>query len=251
MKKIEIEKCQYCGSTNIGIGYQLGNGQLFVDPYAYHSRSQSSEIETYLCKDCGCVVFQRIKRPEIFENVGSVRNEELLEYFEENGFLLMNEHKTLPSVDSLGYNMQNLVYLIEDRKVFYSKAFGKRPIYLSVKAYQLLKRVKPTKPLTDESKLVYDEIAKFEYADKAEVRKSLDLDTKTFDKAFDFLLENLYITAYEGKKLNSNWYSYLYCTAEQFCKRVEGLHFNGNPKEALWDIVKGTMDRDNFELLCK
>lgn len=167
------------------------------------------------------------------------------------GFLLMNEHKTLPSVDSLGYNMQNLVYLIEDRKVFYSKAFGKRPIYLSLRAYQFLKRVKPIKPLTGDAKLVYDEISNFECADKADVKKRLAMDTKTFDKAFDFLLENLYITACEGKKLNSNWYSYLYCTAEQFNKKVQGLHFNGDPKEALWNIVKNTVDEKNFEILCK
>lgn len=251
MKKIVIGKCQYCGSTNLGIGYHLGNGQLFVDPYAYHAKSQCSEVETYLCKDCGCIVFQKVKRPEIFENVGNVRNEELLDYFERNGFLLMNEHKSLPSVDSLGYNMQNLVYLIEDRKVFYSKVFNKRPIYLSVKAYQYLKRIKQVKPLTDDAKIIYDEISGFESVDKADIRKNLDMDTKAFNKAFDFLLENLYITACAGKKLNSNWYSYLYCTAEQFTKKVEGLHFNGDCKEALWKIVKNTMDEENFELLCK
>lgn len=251
MEILERDKCRFCGSTNIGIGYQLGNGQLFADPYAYHSTTGCSEIEAYLCKDCGCILYQRVKRPELFENVGNVRNEELLAYFEKNGFLLMNEHKTLPSLEELGYNMQNLVYLIEDRKVFYTKALGKKAIYLSTRAYQLLKRVKPVKPLTEDAKTILDEMKRFECVDKADVRKKLGMDAKTFDKAFDFLLDNLFITAYAGKKLNPNWYSYLYSTTEQFSKTVEGLHFNGDPKKALWDMVKNTMDEKSFELLCK
>ena len=77
------------------------------------------------------------------------------------------------------------------------------------------------------------------------------MDTKTFNKAFEFLLENLYITACAGKKLNANWYSYLYCTADIFNKNINGLHFNGDCKEALWNIVKKTMDKESFEILCK
>lgn len=251
MNKSEINKCPYCGSSNIGIGYHLGNGQLFVDPYAYHSKSQSSEIETYLCKDCGCIVMQKVKRPEIFDNINNVRNLELLDYFEENGFLLMNEHPTLPSIESLGYNMQNLVYLIENHQIFYTKAFGKRPIYLSIKCYQLLKQIKNIKPLSEDNKLVYNELSKYEYADKSDIRKRLEMDTKSFNKAFEFLLENLYITACAGKKLNANWYSYLYCTIDTFNKNINGLHFNGDCKEALWNIVKKTMDKESFEILCK
>ncbi len=77
------------------------------------------------------------------------------------------------------------------------------------------------------------------------------MDTKSFNKAFDFLLENLYITAYAGKKINANWYSYLYCTKENFNKKINGLHFNGNCKEELWNIVKKTMDQASFDILCK
>ncbi len=77
------------------------------------------------------------------------------------------------------------------------------------------------------------------------------MDTKSFNKAFDFLLENLYITAYAGKKLNANWYSYLYCTKENFNKKINGLIFNGNCKEELWNIVKKTMDQASFDILCK
>lgn len=36
------EKCPYCGSTSIGVGYQIGGGRLYVDAYAYHSRTAGS-----------------------------------------------------------------------------------------------------------------------------------------------------------------------------------------------------------------
>ncbi len=28
------EKCPYCWSTSIGVGYQIGGGRLYVDVYA-------------------------------------------------------------------------------------------------------------------------------------------------------------------------------------------------------------------------
>lgn len=28
------EKCPYCGSTSIGVGYQIGGERLYVDAYA-------------------------------------------------------------------------------------------------------------------------------------------------------------------------------------------------------------------------
>ena len=135
MKKIDVSQCQYCGSTNIGIGYQLGNGQLYADQYAYHSASSCTPIETFLCKDCGSLLYSRVLRTNIFENAGTARSEELLDYMKENGFLLMNENPDFPSVSGLGYSMQNLVYLIEQHQVFYCKAFVKKAIYLSVQAY--------------------------------------------------------------------------------------------------------------------
>ena len=173
------------------------------------------------------------------------------EHIEKNGFLMLNAHKTLPSVSSLGYSMQDLVSLIENRKVFYCKALGKKPVYLSVTAYQLLKRAKPAAPLSEAAKEILKAMEKREAVDKADLKLLFPMDAKAFQKEFDYLLEHLYLTACAGKKLNSNWYSYLYCTARKFDRCVEGLHFHGNPKEALWNLVKGAMDKKNFELLCK
>lgn len=38
MKDTSFDKCSYCGSKNIGIGYHLGNGNLYVDQYAYYRK---------------------------------------------------------------------------------------------------------------------------------------------------------------------------------------------------------------------
>lgn len=77
------------------------------------------------------------------------------------------------------------------------------------------------------------------------------MEKKDFDKAFDFLLENLYITAYAGKRLNANWYSYLYCSVDRFEKDIEGLHYNGNTKEALSVLVGKHMSEKDFNSFCK
>lgn len=82
MKETQIQRCPHCNSSNIGIGYQLGGGGLFADRYAYHSGARCSEIETYFCKNCGNVLLQKVKRPEIFEAAGTARGEELLEHIE-------------------------------------------------------------------------------------------------------------------------------------------------------------------------
>ena len=91
MKETQIQRCPHCNSSNIGIGYQLGGGGLFADRYAYHSGARCSEIETYFCKNCGSVLLQKVKRPEIFEAAGTARGEELLEHIEKNGFLMLQE----------------------------------------------------------------------------------------------------------------------------------------------------------------
>lgn len=87
MKETQIQRCPHCNSSNIGIGYQLGGGGLFADRYAYHSGARCSEIETYFCKNCGSVLLQKVKRPEIFEAAGTARGEELLEHIEKMDFL--------------------------------------------------------------------------------------------------------------------------------------------------------------------
>ncbi len=246
-----MDLCPYCHSTDIGVGYQLGNGQVFADLYAYSSSRDCSAVEHILCKECGSILRSRVVKTEMFHPYTTARQEELLEYIEKNGILLCNENNELPSLSGLGYSMENIIGLIELHQVFYCKSYKKRSTYLSVRAYQLLTRCKERKELTTEAAALYDEIKKYDYVDKDELKQSIGMDKKAYDKAFDFLLENLYITAYAGKRINANWYSYLYCTTERWNKEVSGLHYNGNAREALRKLVGRNLEEKQFDALMK
>lgn len=251
MQELRIDQCPYCRSTNIGVGYQLGYGQVFADIYAYSSTRDCSTVEHILCKECGSILRSRVVKPEVFHPYSTARQEELLEYIEGCGILLCNVNEELPSLCGLGYSMENIIGLIELHQVFYCKAYKKRSTYLSVGAYQLLARCKATKELYPEAAVIYHEMKKQDCIDKDELKQKLGMDKKSYDKAFDFLLENLYITAYAGKRINDNWYSYLYCTTERWSKEVAGLHYHGNASEALWKLVGQNMSEQQYEVLLK
>lgn len=246
-----IEKCSFCSSTNLGLGYQMGNGQIYPDIYAYHSTQSGSVVEYIICKDCGCIVCARVRNPELFSSYNTARQGELLEYIDRHGIILCIENIDLPSLCGLGYNMENIIALIEQKKVFYCKAFKKCSTYLSVQAYQHLNRCFLKKPLTADAENILTAMKDKSVVDKDEMRLMLAMEKKPFDRAFDLLLENLYITAIGGKRLNPNWYSYLYCTAETWKHGVAGLHFNGGSKDALWKIVGKNMDKKDFDIFTK
>jgi hypothetical protein len=251
MNAISIESCPFCHSNNIGVGYQLGAGQIFADIYAYQSTGDCSKVEHLLCKDCGSIIHSRVVKTDMFHQYSHARQNELGDYIEANGILLCNVNDELPSLCSLGYNMENIIGLIELHQVFYCKAYKKRSTYLSIKAYQLLSRCKTVKELYPDAEIIYHKMDKYNFVDKDDLKHELSMDKKVFDKAFDFLLENLYITAFSGKKINPNWYSYLYCTTEKWKKEVNGLHYHGDPKEALWKIVNRNMCEKDFSTFCK
>lgn len=251
MNNISIDCCPFCHSNNIGVGYQLGSGRIFADVYAYHSTRDCANVEHLICKDCGSIIHSRVTKTDIFHQYSLTRQNELADYIDMNGILLCNENRELPSLCELGYNMENIIELIKLHQVFYCKVYKKRSTYLSIKAYHLLRRTKTVKELPSDAEVIYNEMKKYNLVDKDDLKESLHMEKKIFDKAFDFLLENLYITAYSGKRINPSWYSYLYCTAEQWAKEVPGLHFNGNPKEELWKIVSKKMNEKNFNMFCK
>lgn len=251
MNNISIQKCPFCNSSNIGVGYQLGNGQIFADIYAYHSTRDCAVVEHLICKECGSIIHSRVTNTDMFHQYSNARQNELADYIEDHGILLCNENEEMQSLCGLGYNMENIIGLIESHQVFYCKVYKKRSAYLSIKAYQLLSRIKTVKELSTDAEIIYNEIKKHDFIGKDDLKQMFHMEKKIFDKAFDFLLENLYITAFSGKRINPNWYSYLYCTNDQWEKEVPGLHFNGNPKEALWKIVSGNMSEKDFNVFCK
>ena len=72
-----------------------------------------------------------------------MRTNPLQSYLEINGILLCNRNPDLPALEDVGCTWQDVTELIDQHKLFYSKAFRKRTTYLSPEAYYLLKAVKP------------------------------------------------------------------------------------------------------------
>lgn len=247
---MQTDSCRFCGSTNLGAGYQMGNAQLYPDLYAYHSASSGSVVEHVFCKDCGRILFSRVQTPALFPQYGAARQEALLDDLDRHGILLCNESPELPSLCGLGYSMENIIGLIEQKKAFYCKAYQKRSTYLSVQAYQHLNRCRAKRPLSEQARTILRAMAGKPAVDKEELRASLQLEKKEFDRAFDRLLEDLFITAIGGKRLNPNWYGYLYCTCEVWMQGVPGLHFMGDSRAVLRALFGPSMPEKAFSALC-
>lgn len=243
--------CPYCGGTDIGMGYQLGAGALYADAFAYHASGECCGVEHLLCKSCGAVLRSRAQRPELFHSYNKAREQELSDYLNAHGILLCNESKDMPSLDPLGYTMEHIAGLIERHEVFYCMVYKKRSTFLSSRAYRLLKRARAAYVPAGDEKTVYDALKRRELLQKDELREATGLEKAPFEKAFYTLLENMLVTAYSGRRIRHNWYSYVYCTAELWEKQSEGLHTNADPKEELLRLFLGTVDEKSIRALWK
>ena len=141
--------------------------------------------------------------------------------------------------------------LIERHKVFYCMVYKKRSTFLSSRAYRLLKRARAAYIPAGDEKPVYDALKRRELLQKDELREATGLEKPPFEKAFYTLLENMLVTAYSGRRIRHNWYSYVYCTGEFWEKQSEGLHTNADPKEELLRLFHGTADEKSIRALWK
>lgn len=243
-----ITACPACGGCDIGVGYLLGGGRLFPDRYAWHSGG-GSEVECILCRSCGRILSARALMPQRFPTYGQAQTEAISEYFADHGLLLCNAHSTLPSLDAMGWTMEALLPLIERREVFYCKVLQNRSCYLSREAYLLLARCKQQRPLTDEAAAVLKSVQQHPDSEKDVLRAAVEMDKKAFDKAFDFLLQQLYLTAGTGRRMQSGWCVYGYVTAVQWRAQVPGLHFSGDAAAALRRLMPSAMTDAEFKKL--
>ena len=62
LKSMNIDKCPFCGSRNIGEGYQDGYATVRVKNKIF----RSSQINYIICADCGSVLRSYVKEPEKF-----------------------------------------------------------------------------------------------------------------------------------------------------------------------------------------
>jgi hypothetical protein len=58
-----IKKCIYCGSEQIGIGYQQGSASMLTNQSGFSGSMVIHEI----CTDCGSILYSKVKSPEKFK----------------------------------------------------------------------------------------------------------------------------------------------------------------------------------------
>lgn len=74
MKKIVFEKCPYCNSENLVLGFQIGNAVAYPD---VRGGMFGSKIEHLICKECGSIVYSRVLKPDMFNETESTEKLEV------------------------------------------------------------------------------------------------------------------------------------------------------------------------------
>ena len=150
------------------------------------------------------------------------KEQSLLNYLNMHGLLLCNQNKYLPSLFDVGGDWDSIVSLIEKREVFYCKVYKKRTSYLSRELYFLLKRDKQSMLAIPALSLdIYNFLYDNGPADTETIKNMLMLSKKSFDDAFDILLERMQVTATKiGKMLGKSWSTFVWGTYADWEKGV-------------------------------
>lgn len=175
----------------------------------------------------------------------------LQSYLDIHGLLACNDNLYLPSLADIGCTWADMTDLLDQHGLFYCKAYRKRTIYLSPRAYSLLKQCRKQRPMTEHAQLLYGLLETNPPMETTLLKRFAALPDKAFKAAFDFLLENLYVTAYaNGTVRNPTWSTFLYSTAAAWEKAVPTQDpCNGSAREALWAIVSSTLSEKEFAKL--
>lgn len=177
---------------------------------------------------------------------------QLLCYLEKHGILLCNQNPLLPALEDIGCSWNDVVELIDSHQLFYCKAFQKRTTYLSAQVYYLLKAVRPAKPLPPAAGQLYALMADKPPVDTSFLKEVSHLSPKSYQQGFDFLLQNLYVTALaNGKQLTSNWSTFRYGTADAWETATPNRWSCDNARERLWEILSSTMPEKLFRSLIR
>lgn len=176
----------------------------------------------------------------------------LQSYLEANGILLCNQNPDLPALEDVGCTWQDVTELIDRHGLFYSKVFRKRTTYLSPEAYYLLRAVKPRKPLTPPAEHILSLLENGSTAETAFLKQVCGLPPKEYRDGFDFLLQNLYITAMaNGTVLNENWSTFQYGTAQGWEALSRPPIPCDGPKSRLWELLRPTVPERCFRSLIR
>lgn len=174
----------------------------------------------------------------------------LFEYLTAMGILSCNRNPYLPSLEDLGFTWGEMTVLLDKKELFYCKVYRKRTVYLSPRAYFLLRQCRQRPALAGETAALYELLDQTGPIEIADLKRLACLDAKTFQHAFDFLLQNLYVTALEnGKVRNPNWSTFRYGTAEQWEKLAAQQQPSIDPEGELRELWGQTMTKQEISRL--
>lgn len=172
----------------------------------------------------------------------------LKDYLHFAGILTCNDNPYLPSLADIGCGWEDVTALIDAHELFYCKAYRKRTTYLSNEVYFLLKQCRAQKPLYDEARKIYELLKSAEPLEISEIKSAVLMPSAAFSKVFNFLLENIYITAFQnGKILNPSWSTFIYSTAEYWEHSVKKAPETADARSQLKNILLTTMPEKEFE----
>jgi len=175
----------------------------------------------------------------------------LKNYLDYAGILACNENPYLKCLSDIGCGWGDVVALIDAHEVFYCKAYRKRTTYLSIELYFLLKEVRAQRQMDDTAAGVYD-LLRNQPMDMEMLRMLTRLDRRELNKANQFLLGNLYITAMgTGRELNPNWSTFIYGTAQEWETHVKKPDIGDTPEERLRAILGRSMSEREIDRLLK
>lgn len=175
----------------------------------------------------------------------------LKNYLDYAGILACNENPYIKCLSDIGCGWEDVSALINTYELFYCKAYRKRTIYLSPKAYYLLKSCKRQKPMDESAACIYDLMDQGPM-DMETIRLLVCMDKKHLNKSFTFLLENLYATAMlNGRILNRNWSTYEYGTDQNWEAHVKRPVIKGDPRVELKAVLTRTMPEEEFDRLVR
>lgn len=176
----------------------------------------------------------------------------LEDYLNFAGILTCNVNPYLPCLSDIGCEWGDLTAVIDGHGLFFCKSYRKRTTYLSVPVYFLLKQCTVQKPLAGAPELLYEALKSHGPAETETLKALVHMESKTFSKAMDFLLENRYATAFRnGKPLNPTWSTFFYSTAAVWEAAVPHPLPSAEPLRELKAILTRTMTEKEFEKLIK
>lgn len=155
-------------------------------------------------------------------------------YFAQNGILLCNENRELPSLASIGGRWDDMVTLMEGREVFYSRLYKGRVTYLSREFYY---HIKPLRQREDRISPQARELLAF-------LRQAGPMGTEELKRLFplwgarlsgylDELLRELLTTAVQrDRTINESWCTFLWAGHEFWEKNTPSPSSAPDPAEA-------------------